>query len=80
MIHVLALAMAHGAPPGVFKAFGIKMPTVVGEIVHWIAHTLVPFAIHWTKLLVSLFIIFLMMIVVTLFQFRRMGTWEEVGG
>jgi ABC-type sugar transport system permease subunit len=25
------------------------------------------------------FIIFLMMIVVTLFQFRRMGTWEEVG-
>jgi ABC-type sugar transport system permease subunit len=26
------------------------------------------------------FIIFLMMIVVTLFQFRRMGTWEEVGG
>ncbi len=25
------------------------------------------------------FIIFLMMIVVTIFQFRRMGTWEEVG-
>ncbi len=25
------------------------------------------------------FMIFLMMIVVTLFQYRRMGTWEEVG-
>ena len=25
------------------------------------------------------FLIFLMMIGVTLFQFRRMGTWEEVG-
>jgi hypothetical protein len=56
MHHILALA----APPGVFRAFGYKLPTVIGQLFHWIAADLFPWAVRSVKLLASLFIIFLM--------------------
>jgi hypothetical protein len=39
MHHVLAMQLlAHPVPPpGIFKVFGFKMPTLLGEILHWAA-------------------------------------------
>ena len=37
-MHVLAVMLAHAAPPpGVFKVFGYKIPTLLGELFHIIA-------------------------------------------